>query len=198
MKIRHLLLAGVAIVAVGSANAATNVALGKATSSSSIYDDRFVSGNVVDGNIIDSDSPFGYWLSGEGGVAGEWVQVDLGGQFSIDSFSLFNTHNRDWQDRGIQGFTLSVSADGTAFTDVASTSFTNAQWLDQTALSIDPASTVLGRYVRVTANSCFGCSGVGLAELQVYGVSAVPEPGTYALMALGLAALGMVARRRQA
>ncbi len=50
----------------------------------------------------------------------------------------------------------------------------------------------------VNANGCHEACGMVLGKSELILTSSVPEPQSYALMALGLAALGFIARRRPA
>jgi hypothetical protein len=187
----------------GSAFAATDLALGKSTTASSFYDsgtEVFPSANITDGITLDSGtaSNWSFWLAAQGKTAGEWVQVDLGSNFNISNVTLFDTHNRSYNDRGTNEFSISLSTDGNNFQNVASDSFSYSEWVNQTAKSVDIAPSV-GRYVRFNVVSPYGGQSAGLAEMQVYGsVAAVPEPETYAMLLAGLGLMGTIARRRKA
>lgn len=190
-----------AVTAISSASAlaADNIAWGKTTSASSAYSISFASGKITDGRTtdagIESTDDWGFWLAS--GLAPQWVQVDLGSSYQISGIALFDTHNRWYNDRGTNEFTLSISADEKTFSTIATSNFTSDQWHDQSALSIGPLAAV-GRYVRLNVTSTYGDRGAGLAEMQVYGVAApVPEAETYAMLLAGLALMGGIARRRK-
>lgn len=194
-----------------------NVALGKATTASSIYlsaplNTRFLSGNVVDGDILDATGAdsltnTSLWLSAAGTGAGQYVQVNLGESINISSISVIDTHNRGNNDRGTAGFKLSYSSDGISFSELATSTFSKNDWTYQTPLSF--AANVTAQYVRFTATSVFyslgthvaaseSSSSAGLSELQVFGSAApVPEPETYAMLLAGLGLMGTIARRRK-
>jgi len=179
-----------------------NLALGKTTTASSFYDggsEVFQASNIVDGITTDAGSAYNwsFWLAAQGQNQGSWVQVDLGNAYNINNVTLFDTHNRGYYDRGTNAFTLSVSTDGLAFHDVASSSFTYDEWTNQTAKSVDVSSAV-GRYVRFNVNSVYGGESAGLAEMKVFGtVAAVPEPETYAMLLAGLGLIGAAVKRRK-
>lgn len=201
MNVKNLVSVAAIALASGTAFADQNIALGKTTTASSFFDygsEAFPSANITDGITVDSGSPanWSFWLAAQGKNAGEWVQVDLGDNYQLSNITLFDTHNRWYNDRGTEAFTLSVSADGANFSTIASTSFTSSQWLNQTALSID--TSAVGRYVRFNVVSGFGGQGAGLAEMSIAGsIAAVPEPETYAMFLAGLGLMGAVALRRK-
>ena len=50
--------------------------------------------------------------------------------------------------------------------------------------------------VSMTNSTASAMTGYFDAGVSIYAVSAVPEPGTYAMLLAGLAAIGFIARRR--
>lgn len=182
----------------GTAFAApTNVALGKTVTGTSYYNsgsETFPYSQVVDGRTTDTGAGFNwsFWISAGGAIVGQWVQVDLGQLYSISSVVLFDTHNRGYYDRGTNAYHVGVSSDGNSFTTLGSGNFTDAEWRNQTADTLNAASGTNARYVRFYADSAYGAS-VGLAELQVWGEApvAVPEPLSLSLVAAGLATLAL-------
>lgn len=183
--------------------APTNVALGKTVTGSSYYDsgsEVFPYSQVVDGRTTDTGTGYdwSFWLSAQSQVTNQWVQVDLGQLYGISSVILYDTHNRGYNDRGTENYHVALSSNGISFTTVGSGTFTNAEWLNQTADTLNLASVTNARYVRFYADSAYGSGSAGLAEIQVMGdtpVSAVPEPATAALA--GLALLIPALRRKQ-
>jgi hypothetical protein len=74
------------------------------------------------------------------------------------------------------------------------------RWGDYAAVTLDPSDPysfwAIGEYADDWAN--FGTNLRANWHTYIAQISVVPEPGTYGLMALGLAAVGMAARRRRA
>jgi hypothetical protein len=61
---------------------------------------------VVDGNFSEpADGTVSYWLGREG-TLNEYFTLDLGESFAIDRIDLFNTHNRQFNDRGTDEFVI--------------------------------------------------------------------------------------------
>lgn len=194
----------IAALAGGSAHATPQLlSLNAPVTGSSFYNagnGGFGFAKVTDGRTGDSGSAgdWSFWLSSQGDTAGAFVQIDLGQVNAITSLVVQNTHNRAFNDRGSQDFTLRVSSNGVAFTTVVASTFSASDWTNLVDRTFPIATS--GRYVRFTAvgpNPCFGCSGVGLNELSVYGTAAlaVPEPSTLALVFAGLTGIALARRR---
>lgn len=80
--------------------------------------------------------------------------------------------------------------------------FGGQSMIKRSSISGDPAysglidfAPVQARYARIYAIT--GDSSYAVSELQFVGTPAVPEPGTYALLAAGLGAIGLAASRRR-
>jgi hypothetical protein len=140
--------------------------------------------NIVDGNFGDNERTGGwsYWLADDS-IIGAEVTIDLGRTYKIDKIALQDTHNRGWRDRGTRDFliTAATAADG-PFWPIASGAFSHHEWakLSIKTIPIDDGIRNIARYVRVRALTGWGGRGVGLNEVQVFGVPAietVPVPG---------------------
>jgi hypothetical protein len=198
-----LLLASAGLFAATAAQAASpNIALGKAVTATSYYasgSETFEAANVVDGRTLDgsvtNSYPWPYWLSAQGTGAGESVTINLGQVYDLSGLNLFDSHNREYYDRGTQDFHISLSTDGTNFTTVATDTFTEAEWRNQTGKGISLANTA--QYVRFNVDTLWGGQSAGLAEMQVFGTTpAVPEPDSIALVLAGVCVAGFILRRR--
>ena len=139
-----------------SASAAgPNLALGKATSASSV-NAGFVASNVVDG---DQSS---YW-EGASSFPG-WVQVDLGSAQATNSVTL--QLPASWGTR-TETLSLQGSTDGSTWaTIVASATYTFTSGTNSVPVNFSTFNT---RFVRVNITANSGWPAPQLSELQVYG-----------------------------
>ena len=176
--------------------AQTNVALGKSAFSSLVYHagystpDKAVDGNTQ-GNYYAAPGIFH-----SAGPTNEWWYVDLGASYDISSIVFYN--RTDCCTSRIIGSTLGIFA-ATPYTmggvaPVQSFVFT----MDAAMQTFTPvAGTRTGRYVGIFSPNDY----LQIAELQVFAgsaaPSAVPEPGTWALLGTGLMTLAGLARRRR-
>jgi len=145
----------------------TNVAQGKAATSSSDESASFPASNAVDGDITSR------WSSGFSDP--QWLQVDLGQSYDLTHASL------TWEAAAASAYQLQVSSDGSNWTTVY-TNDNSPQDLQDTSLN------TTGRYVRVYATSRASQYGDSLYELALYGTPAgggSTPPGQGTLLSQG-------------
>ncbi len=147
--------------------------------------DTYASGNPMAN--CNNCSPYYF---GQSGIASGNIDFDLGGIFSVDQFGLWNGSYR-----GITNVELftSLTADFAISTSVGVFSPTyggNAN-LDEGLQVFDLLDTN-AQFVRLSISS-YATSILGVAAVAFDvnpSVSSVPEPGSLALLALGLAGIG--------
>lgn len=166
-----------------AASAQTNLALtGVATQSSTSFNGpawKANDGNTSGNYVFDS-------LSHTDFQAQPWWQVALGADAAIDDVVVWN--RTDCCAERLSDYTVSLWNDGTM---VGSQFFAGTSPVTQSF----SFGALVADTVRVQLS---GTHYLSLAEVQVYAATTpVPEPGTWALMLGGLAALGRVARRRR-
>jgi hypothetical protein len=179
-------------LSVGEADAQVNVALGRPIiDGSGSWDGgtigvgapfdggTFPARKAVDGVKYEADGAPETWWLGREQTLDEYFTLDLGQVFNIDRIDLYNTHNRQFNDRGTDEFViygalevdtnkqlvnpfpvLSGNLSDTAFeADIPADSFTAANGLNATDV----------RYLQFQAlSSIYGNGNVGLSELEVF------------------------------
>ena len=85
----------------------TNVAKGAVVlSASSTYNSQFEASHVLDGSLDEStNAPVSFWIASDGVTEADFI-LDLRRSYSIKSFALYNTHNRQFNDRGTAQYEL--------------------------------------------------------------------------------------------
>ncbi len=185
-----ILIGFAALFLIPSAEAQTPtlISQGKPVTSTSFYDqgtETFPASNITDGRFDDTGSPsnWSFWLTPNGQMGS--ATIDLGSQYSIDSFQLQDTHNRGYNDRGTNAFDISVSSDGVNFAPVLADSFSQSAWQNLSLVPETSFAPVTGEFVKFNIDSLYGSSG-GLNELQVFGTPAAPVPEASTTVSFGL------------
>ncbi len=123
------------------------------------------------------------------------LEIDLGGAFNISGL-VSQVDNNDTYRVSFRNPTTGLYGSAFDFSPPDNTGLrTFPNPLNSAQIGALPA-TVLADRVRFQAIS--GDNSYSVTEIQLFGRSTVPEPATVALTGLGLAGLGVVARRRRA
>ena len=132
------------------------VSRGKAVTASSVEGSGFEAAKAVDGSTSTR------WASVEGHDP-EWLRVDLGSAHTISRVKL------SWEAAYAKSYRVQTSPDGSAWTDVYSTSAGDGGTDDLTLSGS-------GRYVRVYGTARGTAYGYSLWEFEVYGVGGGTPP----------------------
>jgi hypothetical protein len=167
----------------------------------------FSCGNINDDLVNDatgSASDRSFWLGREG-TALETITINLGEIFTLDRIDLYNTSNRNFDDRGTLDFRVWISSSpvnpttnpaavfGTLILDSALVFSTGNPNPVQSFTTFLAKPT--GQYLTFRSDSFFN-KGAGLSELDVAGTP-IPEPGTALLSAAAICLLaGRFLRQR--
>ena len=202
MQIKNCLLGAAALVACGSANATTNVALAPAAtfvSASSFLDFSAYNisldpnGQQTAQNNLLTTTPVPYTSNDEpryifgANDADESLVIELGGARTLTSVGA-TWFDAAYQDRAPSSVSVSFSSDGVNFGPV--TTAASLPYGGGSAF-LDLPTPVTARYV----DYAFGGNG-GVAIQEVF-ADAVPEPASWALMLLGFGGLGLATRQRR-
>jgi hypothetical protein len=147
------------------------------------------------------------------------ITYDLGATYNVGDLLIWNFSQHDFQTAGAKSVTILYSTDGTSFSTYGTVQFnmvtedpgygTPGQIVGDDVVGaanvpaqILPVYLPDTRYVELVINSNWGYTGIGAAP-DTYGPNvglgevnfAVPEPSTYAMLALGL--VGLIAWQRK-
>jgi len=168
--------------------------------------DNLINSSGLSGRL--HDNFFGAMWASELGVNQAQLTFDLGGIFSLSGASIWNYNfgnPAEFQStilRGVQDFRILTSLDGLTFSEVFTG--TLALGTGQPLGAQNFAFTDDARFVQIDILSNYGRGtyaerdwNSGLSEVRFLSTSAVPEPGTWAMMLIGFGAIGFSMRRRR-
>ena len=180
------------------AHAETNVALGKTVTvgggdfggASSTWGDGSLEwpSTVTDGLFVANGQQWNigtvFWYVSP--TNNPYVEIDLGGAFDVTKITL-QADNNDL-------YRVSYRDTGGNWNVIADIDPNTAGWgMAQNTITFASIRATAFRIADGPGGDC--CDSV--SEFQAFGVAAIPEPETYAMMLAGLGVLGAVARRRR-
>ncbi len=184
------------LAAAGSASAAVqNVALNKAVTLNGVFAmygwdgaSNIAASTVTDGAYLADSTQWDHavwWDAGRSVSANSSIQINLGGKYSLTQFALQGDNNDNYQVQYLSNGTWQNAWQANAVSG----------WgLASRSSGVLPA--IVTDTLRITGTGGDRLYSVG--EFQAFGVSAVPEPATYAMLLAGLGLIGFTARRKVA
>ncbi|MBE6653058.1 MAG: discoidin domain-containing protein [Ruminococcaceae bacterium] len=112
--------------------------------------------------MTDGDTKVMGWMAGELDQA-PWIKLDLGEVCEISRVNVFMTQTRLIWNNCCRSFTISVSADGEAYTEVARVE--NHEWTKTAPMLALTFASQEARYVRIDLDPT---AGIALGEIEVY------------------------------
>lgn len=162
------------------------------------------------GNVAVSGGVGSMWLTTLND-ADPFITFDLGTEYVVDSFRVWNYNDvqgtNNFTNRGVQNLNILTSTTGnpTPTDSLGAFTFNKANGTTTESGQFIQFAPVTARYIKFDVNSNFGVDAgttannyFGISEVRFNGtVAPVPEPSTYAMMFLGVGALGLMTWKRK-
>jgi hypothetical protein len=118
--------------------------------------------NVNNTKITEAGNEYNYWLLPD--KTKGWIEIDLGGEYTIEKVKILNTKNGESEDRWTEEYTLELKDSSKSIVKTTKSRFPDHHvWKEHEFLKIHKV-----HYVRLNIDS-FGTRGGGINEIDVYG-----------------------------